>query len=879
MTVEKTVNETAPNYTNMVKWTITVTNNGPDVAHDVKVKDILPQSLIFVSSNGNYNHNSGIWNIGTLNVGSSTSLNIITRVNATGAIENAVSVSGREYDYDKSNNNDTESVDVKPASDLSLLKLVNVTQANYLDLVRWTLVVTNNGPDAATGVKITDILPRGFVYVSSSKPYSNGVITIGNLAVGQSQSVDVVTRVNVTGTFVNVASVTGNEYDPDLSNNEANRSILINPASDMTVEKTVNETAPNYTNMVKWTITVTNNGPDVAHDVKVKDILPQSLIFVSSNGNYNPDSGIWNVGTVNKGARITLEIITKVNKTGTIDNNVSVSAREYDYNKSNNRDNRTVDVANATDLSVVKLVNSSVENYHQLIKWTVIASNNGPDKATGVYVMDVLPEGLILVNYTASKGFYDNGMWSICCLEKGDSETLDIVCYINKTGNIMNIANITGNEYDYDLSNNVAKESVFVEKASDIAVTKTVNDTAPYFGDVIEWNISIINNGPDTATEIYAFDNLPAGLVYVSHAASKGIYNDGMWYVASLRNGESAYLLIRCEVNTLDSVVNTVGVSALEYDWNESNNKDQEEIYPNPVADLSIVKLVNVTQANYLDLVKWTLIVTNNGPNDASDVFVSDIIQSGLKLIETQGDGEFEDSIWSVGDLKSGESKMLELICKIIATGDIENSANVWANEYDPDLSNNDAEESLSVNPASDLSITKTVSKYKYKVGDLVRFSIKVVNNGPDKATNIEVMEIMDESLVLKSFKASYGDFDEVNDVWSIDELEVGDSASLDIDAVAGEPGVAANRVSVTSDNYDPDLANNEDNVTVNVTQNPKANNIPKNHHVTESNKEIGNIYQSMLQNYISGNPLVMMIVSVVFLLLVPCGISFSKRR
>ena len=881
LVVEKTVNETAPNYTGLVKWTITVTNNGPDVAHDVKVQDKLPESLIFVSSTGNYNQNTGIWTIGTLNVGSHVSLQIVTKTNKTGIIENDVSVSAREYDYNKSNNNDTELIDVKPSADLAIVKLANVTQANYLDMVKWTLIVTNNGPDAATGVKISDALPRGFVYVSSSRTYRNGVIDIGSLAAGQSASVDIVTRAEVTGTFVNVASVSGNEYDYDLSNNRAEKSVLINPASDLVVEKTVNETAPNYKGLVKWTIRVSNNGPDVAHDVKVQDKLPESLIFVSANGNYNPDSGIWTIGTLNKGAGITLEIIAEVNKTGVIENNVSVSGREYDYNKSNNRDNQTIVVANATDLSVVKLVNTSIEDYHELIKWTIIATNNGPDKATGVYVMDILPEGLILVNYTASKGFYDNGMWSVCCMESGVSETLDIICYVNKTGSIMNVANITGNEYDYDLSNNEDNESVFINDACDVAVIKTVNETNPYFGEVIEWNISIVNNGPDSATEIYAFDNLPAGLKYLDHVASKGVYNndEAMWYVPSLANGESAYLLIRCEVNTLESIKNTVSVSSLEYDWNMSNNEDHEGISANPVADLSITKLVNVSQANYLDMVKWTLIVTNNGPNDASEVFVSDVIQNGLQLITTQGDGEYEDSLWYVGDLMAGESKMLELVCKVVATGDLENYASVWGSEYDPDLSNNEAEESLSVNPASDLSITKTVSKYKYNVGDLVRFSIKVVNKGPDKATNVEVMEIMDDSLLLKSFKASYGDFDEVNDVWSIDELDVGDSASLDIDAVAEKPGLASNRVSVTNDNYDPDLTNNEDNVTVNVTKNPKKVDGPKNRHVTESNKEIRGAYQSVLQNYISGNPLVMMLVSVVFLLLIPCGISFSKRR
>ena len=814
-----------------------------------------------------------------MNVGASVSLNVVTRVNATGAIKNDVSVSGREYDYDKSNNKDSKSLNVNPSTDLAIAKLANVSVANFGDLVKWTLVVSNNGPDAATGVKISDVLPKGFVYVSSSRPYSNGVINIGNLAVGQSMSVDIVTRVNVTGSFVNFASVSGNEYDHDLSNNKANKSILINPACDLIVEKTVNETAPNFNDLVKWIVTVTNNGPDVAHDVKVQDILPGSLIFVSSNGNYNKNSGIWNIGTLNNGAKISLEIITKVNGTGLTVNNVSVTAREYDYNKSNNKDNQSIDVANATDLSVVKLVNSSIEDYHGLIKWTIIASNNGPDKATGVYVMDILPEGLVLVNYTASKGFYDNGMWSICCMQKGESETLEIVCYINITGDVINVANITGNEYDYDLSNNRAEESMFVPDACDVAVTKTVNDTNPYFGDVIEWNITIINNGPDTANEIYVFDDLPNGLKYLSYVANKGIYDDGMWYVSSLRNGESAYLLIRCEVNSLENMVNIVDVSSLEYDWNQSNNNDSEEISVNPVCDLSITKLVNVTQANYLDLVKWTLIVTNNGPNDASDVFVSDVIQNGLQLVKAEGDGEYDNSLWYVGDLKSGQSKMLDLICKIVATGEFENFASVWGNEYDPDLSNNEDEKSLLVNPASDLSITKTVSKYKYNVGNLVKYSIKVVNNGPDRATNVEVMEIMDDSLVLKSFRASYGDFDEETEVWSIDELDVGDSASLNIDAVAEKPGIAKNKVSVKSDNYDPDLTNNEDNVGINVTQKPKKDDIPKNNHATKSTNEIMDSYQSILQDYVSGNPLVMMMVSIVFLLLIPCGISFSKKR
>lgn len=104
---------------------------------------------------------------GTLDVGREVRLNIVCRVNSTGIIENYASVTGREYDYDLTNNNASETIRVSKASDLSIVKSVNVSQANYNDLVKWKLVISNNGPDDATGVIVTDILPDGFVYVDS----------------------------------------------------------------------------------------------------------------------------------------------------------------------------------------------------------------------------------------------------------------------------------------------------------------------------------------------------------------------------------------------------------------------------------------------------------------------------------------------------------------------------------------------------------------------------------------------------------------------------------------------------------------------------------------------------------------------------------------
>ncbi len=881
--VTKTSNASVINLNDLVKWTITVKNNGPDTATGVIVNDLLPKSLIWVNddSSGKYDPNAGKWNVGTLNNGSSVRLNIVCKVNATGSIKNIVSVTGNEFDWNKSNNNATKTVNVNAASDLGIVKSVSPGVVNYADVVCWTLTVTNYGPDAATGVKINETLPDGFIYLNSTKPYSNGIINVGNLAVGDSVSVKIYSKANITGSFVNVASVKGNEFDQNPSNNKANVSVLVKPASDLQITKSVNNSNPNFADKIKWTITVRNNGPDTATGVIVKDLLSESLIWINddSSGKYNHNSGIWNIGNINKGETKTLTIVSEVNGTGLIVNNVSVSGNEFDWNHYNNRDNESINVSNASDLSVIKFANQSEVNYHQLVKWTLIAKNNGPDKATGVLVEDVLPAGLQLINYTASKGFYDNGLWSLCCLEKGENQTLELVCYVNKTGKLTNIAKINGNEFDPILSNNENKSSAVVPKSSDLSVVKNVNDTNPYFGDMIEWSITVANNGPDDCDDVSVIDELPEGLEFVEYTCSSGSYGKGMWYVGHLNNGDSASLVIRCIVRTLHDCENIAKVVSSQYDWNESNNKDNVSITVNPLADLAIVKLVNVSTANYLDLVKWTLIVTNYGPNEATEVVVRDVIPEGLTVVDVYGEGIYEDSIWDIGYLDCDETKQLDIVCEIQKTGDFTNIASVWAFETDSNLENNEDENYLFVYPASDISITKTVSKYKYAVGDVVRFSIKLTNNGPNEAKNVRVREIMDDSLELLSFQVSAGDFDKVNDVWSLDLLDVGRSAVLEIKAIATKAGIAENKVVATNDNYDPDLSNNNDTVSVDIVEKQKHENIPKNSKQKQSISEIKSYTQSILEKYKSGNPIMTIILLFVFSMGVFYGNNILKKR
>src|SRR6185436_10558389 len=85
--------------------------------------------------------------------------------------------------------------------------------------------------------------------------------------------------------------------------------------ADLALTKSVSDATPNVGDVITFTVTLTNNGPDAATGVQVTDVLPPGLSYVSglrSQGGYDPATGIWTVGTINAGASVTLNILARV---------------------------------------------------------------------------------------------------------------------------------------------------------------------------------------------------------------------------------------------------------------------------------------------------------------------------------------------------------------------------------------------------------------------------------------------------------------------------------------------------------------------------------------------------------------------------------------
>lgn len=711
---------------------------------------------------------------------------------------------------------------VFPKADLQLNKSSNLIDANYGDIVIWTLKITNNGPNVGTGIRLKDLIPDGLIILScddENYDKKTGILNIDSLNMGESKIINIKTLVNKTGTFINEASVSGNEYDWDLKNNNDSAGINVNPSADLAVEILVNDTNPKFNSLVKWTLRVTNNGPDEATGVVVCDLLSKDLIYLSSTGNYDVKSGLWNIGTLEMGKSVSIDIVTLVNKTGKITNDANVYGREYDWNLSNNYDNKSIDVDVCADLAIEKLVNDTAPKFNSLVEWTLRVTNNGPDTATGVVVCDILPEGLISID----KSF--NGTWNVGKLLNNQTKELTIICLVNKTGKLVNIADIAGNEYDCNLTNNIVNKSIEVASSADFFVKKYVNNTAPDFGEIIKWSVVVSNNGPDIATNVRVNDLLDDGLIFVKSSSTKGSYDakSGIWTIDSLAPETDETLNIYCKVNKIGKILNFVSVNSTQYDWNESNNHDNESVNAVKIADLSVIKLINNSNPNYNDLIKWTIIVSNNGPNMATGVIVNDLLPKSVEYISSYLSKGFYNpvnGIWDVGNLNAGEKLQLNIVSKIVKTGDITNVVNVKGNEKDSNLTNNHFEKSVHVKPAADLSIEKSVSKQEVNINDLIEYVIEITNNGPDSAENIKVSELLNPNLKVISFESTKGNFNNTNNVLTIDSLAYGEKVRLTINAAANACGKFENKVAVSSDTFDYDKSNNQDGTSVFVSEN-----------------------------------------------------------
>jgi uncharacterized repeat protein (TIGR01451 family) len=345
LALAKIVSNATPTVGDTITFTITLTNAGPDTAPGVAVTDLLPAGLTFVSatpSQGTYTPATGLWTVGTITTGTPQTLAIVATVAGASAMSNTATISDSDQ-FDSNTSNNSATVTVTPqaagAADLALAKTVSNATPTVGSTVTFTITLTNAGPDTATGVAVTELLPAGLTFVSATPSQgtytpATGLWTVGTITTGTPQTLAIVATVAGASAMSNTATISDSDQsDTNTSNNSA--TVTVTPpaagAADLALAKTVSNATPTVGSTITFTITLTNAGPDTATGVAVTDLLPAGLTFVSatpSQGTYTPATGVWSVGTITTGTPQTLAIVATVTGSSAMSNTVTITASD-----------------------------------------------------------------------------------------------------------------------------------------------------------------------------------------------------------------------------------------------------------------------------------------------------------------------------------------------------------------------------------------------------------------------------------------------------------------------------------------------------------------------------------------------------------------------
>ena len=124
------------------------------------------------------------------------------------------------------------SLNAVPVSDLGITKSVSKPSPFIGETITFTLVASNSGPNNAPTVEVSDLLPAGYTFVSSTPSQGTynggtGLWDVGTLNASASATLTITAVVRSTGSYLNTATISSaNVIDSVPGNNTASVSIV-----------------------------------------------------------------------------------------------------------------------------------------------------------------------------------------------------------------------------------------------------------------------------------------------------------------------------------------------------------------------------------------------------------------------------------------------------------------------------------------------------------------------------------------------------------------------------------------------------------------------------------------------------------------------------
>ncbi|WP_300038742.1 SdrD B-like domain-containing protein [uncultured Roseobacter sp.] len=610
--------------------------------------------------------------------------------------------------------------------------------------------------------------------------------------------------------------------DSDPANNSVSETTTVTQGADTRIDVQGPTTAASGST-VTYNLVVANDGPDSVSDIIVDFPIPTGLANVSPPPGCTLGGSTYSCtipGPVAPGATAQLSFDGQISAaaSSTVTPVASITGASIpDPDTANGTDSLDTTISSGSDL----VMNKSRSPAGTLLVGDTAVFTLAPtytgDNPSGLTVIDTVPSNYSIDSVVPASGWNCtiNGQQVTCSLVGGSGPGADVALptiAINTTvvsvGNPVNTAGITATgPSDPDPSNNADNDggATIQEPTVDLAAIKTgPTPSLVVVGNPYDFEISARNEGTaDFFGTIVLTDNLPAGLQLTGFSLSgwtcapapvvsgpatitcDRVYTAGSPLAAG---ATTPAVTLETVVTQTGSISNSMTVSSPDAniaDLNPGNDTTSTSVSastPGASADIAVVKTSSATPVAG-QTQTFTFVISNAGPQTATNVTFTDTLTNLVNNV-SGGNGNGLVSVSAPGAScvsPSAGGRSIALTCSGLTVpvcagagcptfvvevtpggdgGARTNTAEVISEDIaDPDLTDNESSVGFTVDPRTDMTITKVASPSPVGAGQNLTYVLTAQNenNGLSAADDVEVTDTLPPDVTFISASPSAG--------------------------------------------------------------------------------------------------------------------------
>ncbi|HYG32029.1 MAG TPA: SdrD B-like domain-containing protein [Methylophilaceae bacterium] len=500
-----------------------------------------------------------------------------------------------------------------------------------------------------------------------------------------------------------------------------------------------------------------------------------------------------NVASLSSGPVYTVQL--RVTQQGSVEFGAFVESAEADDTDANNTDNEQTTISRGANVSLEKLPATGNATSGGLISWQFNIHNDGPDAASNLQIQDPIPTGFNVDSLSAN---CEEDAGTIMCDVPGPiapGATVvggSVTGIVTATGgsNIINVATVglspsagPADPEDPDTSNNTSTSNITIAAGSDLRITKSRSATGNLLvGQSFNFLLSPSYTGNPPNGLITVTDTIPSNYTITTVPTPQGDWDCGasgqlVTCTQTLAGGSTGLnqplgnIVIPVTVATASSglpVTNTATIAApAGNDPDPGNNSDGDGgvILVDPTVDLDVTK-VGPNPALVVAGVPFEFSVRayNTGTAGYYGVMtLTDNLPAGMTVTEYVATNGWTCTALPVTgpasitcqrtytsgaplspggpDATEAYTPIVTMKAEVATSGSFNNSVRIDATCNlsdcgDGDTANYAVTSSLGLD-AADIRILKTVDLPTVPAGDVLTYTLEVVNAGPQPSNAV----------------------------------------------------------------------------------------------------------------------------------------------